>query len=75
MKTFKRSTILSAGRKSGLIPYNPEVVLSQIRPPESPQPATPLAPYHEIACDDDAITPANAKDLYTMYNWINHEEG
>ena len=29
--TFKRSTILSGWRQSGLIPYNPEVILQKIR--------------------------------------------
>ena len=30
--TFKKSTILSSWRKSGLIPFNPEIVLQKIRP-------------------------------------------
>ncbi|MCJ1347006.1 hypothetical protein MMC31_005226 [Peltigera leucophlebia] len=34
-KTFKKSTILSAFRKTGLISYNPEIVLQKIRPADS----------------------------------------
>ncbi len=34
-KTFNKSTILSALRNTGLIPYNPEIVLQIIRPANS----------------------------------------
>lgn len=37
IKTFKPSSILSAWRKTGLIPYNPEIVLEKIRPKDVPQ--------------------------------------
>ena len=47
-KTFKKSTILSALKKTGLIPYNPEIVLQKIRPANSQtppsRPVTPLPP-------------------------------
>jgi len=38
-KAFKRSTIISAFKKTGLIPYNPCIVLSKLRE-RSPEPAT-----------------------------------
>ena len=44
-KTFKKSTILSTFRKTGLIPYNPEIVLQKIRPANSQiSPSQPVTP-------------------------------
>jgi hypothetical protein len=41
-KGFKESTIISAWRKCGLVPFNPEIVLSQIKELKvKPQPRTP----------------------------------
>ena len=43
-QTFKRTTILSAFRQTGLIPFNPDIVLSKLpattpSPPSTPPPA------------------------------------
>ena len=44
-KTFKKSTIQSAFRNTGLIPYNPEVVLQKVRAlPRSTRTVTPPPP-------------------------------
>ena len=48
-QTFKRTTILSAFRQTGLIPFNPNIVLSKLpattpSPPSTPPPATPELP-------------------------------
>ena len=43
-KAFKSTTIRSAWRQTGLIPYNPVLVLDKVReahPPAPPRPATP----------------------------------
>jgi hypothetical protein len=41
-QTFKKSTIISSFRATGLIPYNPEIVISKLR--EAQFPSTPTAP-------------------------------
>ena len=52
-KTFKKSTILLVFRKTGLIPYNPEIVLQKIcsansqTPPS--RPVTPLPPANPFS--------------------------
>ena len=48
-QTFKRTTILSAFCQTGLIPFNPNIVLSKLpattlSPPSTPPPATPELP-------------------------------
>ena len=51
--TFKRGTILSAWEKSGLFPFNPEIVLQKISRPQTPPPppvenilpSSPPTPY------------------------------
>ena len=40
-QTFKPSTIISAFRKTGLIPYNPNKVLATLRENRMPEPSTP----------------------------------
>lgn len=37
-KIFNKSTILSAFKNSGLIPYNPEIILQKFRPANSQTP-------------------------------------
>ncbi len=44
-KTFKKSTIFSVFRKTGLIPYNPEIILQKIRPANGQiPPSRPVTP-------------------------------
>jgi len=43
-QTFKKSTILSAWRQTGLIPWNPDVVIDQVRAQVAAQPHTPSPP-------------------------------
>ena len=44
-QTFKKSTIKSAFRKTGLIPYNPEIILQKVRAlPRSTQTIAPTPP-------------------------------
>ena len=51
-RTFKRTTVLSAWKKSGLIPFNPSLVLSKMaefeggKKPEPEEPKTPQKPRH-----------------------------
>ena len=54
-KTFKKSTILLAFKKTGLIPYNPEIVLQKIRrtndqlpPSRLITPPPPASPFSDI---------------------------
>ena len=51
-QTFKKNTILSVSRKTGLLPFDSEIVLEQLREPEapthlitpSPSPSSPHTP-------------------------------
>ncbi|OCK74468.1 hypothetical protein K432DRAFT_310649, partial [Lepidopterella palustris CBS 459.81] len=72
--TFKSSTILSAWRKSGLIPFNLSVVVNQIRLPSKLQLATPLL---ETALIDNRLlkTPSNARMLETIVVLLVKDEG
>jgi hypothetical protein len=46
-QTFKPSTIVSAFRKTGLIPYNPEIVLERLQEYSAePRTPSPLPPQH-----------------------------
>lgn len=44
LQTLKQSTILSAWRQTGLIPWNPDVVVDQVRAQVAAQPHTPSPP-------------------------------
>ena len=60
-KTFTRSTILSAWQKTGLIPYNPGVIIRKIQAIQNSRPVTPLSIYSAtrlLAC-----TPCGPKEL------------
>ncbi len=51
-KTFKSSSIVSAFRKTDLVPYDPQVVLAKLRenrPPEQPKTPTPEPPGSPLA--------------------------
>jgi len=71
LDTFKRSTVLSAWAKSGLIPFNPAIVLNQIQMP-SPQATTPV--------DTGSIdnhppeTPACARTLAVLADPLDQEK-
>ncbi len=80
-KTFKKSTILSAFKKTGLISYNPEIVLQKIRPANSQtppfQPVTsplPSDPFSGI-CNE---TPQRCEQVVgqarTLLNTIQQDE-
>ena len=43
-RTFKRTTILSAFRQTGLIPFNPDIVLRKLVVPSTPSPSPPSTP-------------------------------
>ena len=54
-RTFKRDTILSAWRKTGLFPYNPQVVLDKVKVYEPDQVApleTPMTPRTAVRSYD-----------------------
>ena len=80
-KTFKKSTILSAFRKTGLLPYNPEIVLQKIRPANSQtppsRPVTPPPPSNLFSgiCNE---TPRRCEQIVgqtrTLLNTIQQEE-
>ena len=65
-QTFTTNTITSAFRKTGFVPYNPEVVLKKVRnlpwattPPSDSQPPPVLA-----------VTPHSAKDVIKYGEWF-----
>ena len=80
-RTFKKSTILSAFRKTGLIPYNPEIVLQKIRPANSQtppsRPVTPPPPANPFSgiCNE---TPRRCEQVVgqarTLLNTIQQDE-
>ena len=55
-KTFKNSIILSAWKKTGLFPYNPQIVLDKVKVYE-PDQTTPL---------EVPLTPKSAEQVYTQ---------
>ena len=73
LDTFKRTTILSAWRKSGLIPFDPLIVINQICLPSLPQLATPSLPT-EPTDNQILATPSNAHMLETIADLLNGEE-
>ena len=73
LDTFKRTTILSAWRKSGLIPFDPLIVINQIRPPSLPRLATPSLST-EPTDNQILATPSNARMLETIADLLNGEE-
>ncbi len=80
-KTFKKSTILSAFRKTRLSPYNPEIVLQKIHPANSQtppsQPVTPPSPDNPFSgiCNK---TPQGCEQVVgqarTLLNMIQQDE-
>ncbi len=80
-KTFKKSTILSAFRKTGLIPYNPEIVLQKVRPANGQTPpsrlVTPSPPANSFSgiCNE---TPRRCEQVVcqarTLLNTIQQDE-
>ena len=71
LDTFKRSTVLSAWAKSGLIPFNPAVVLNQIQMP-LPQAITPV----DMGSIDNhpPETPACARTLAVLADLLDQEK-
>jgi hypothetical protein len=64
-KTFKKSTILSAFEKTGLIPYNPEKVLTPLREKlekRNPEPESPSTPS-SISSNSTWPTPCKSSDM------------
>lgn len=65
LKTFKRQTILSAWRKTGLIPFNPQIVLDAVqKPPIFKRIVTPPLSSDPLLL----TTPENAIQLKHMSN-------
>ena len=64
-QTFKNTTIRSAFRKTGLIPYNPQIVIEKLREYEPKQVLDPRtsSPTPAIATCDPFNTPATVRTL------------
>ena len=73
LDTFKRTIILSAWKKSGLIPFDPLVVINQIRPLSPSRPITPSQSTEPIN-HQSLTTPSNARMLETVACLLNGEE-
>jgi len=71
--TFKSSSILSGWVKTGLIPYNPEVILTRLRRqtavvrPSTPPPTTPQPPRPQPTAPR---TPDTPRSLQIMINQV-----
>jgi len=63
-KAFKRSTIISAFKKTGLIPYNPNIVLSTLREYSPEQPSYPAYPSSREAILQPSTPPSNNPELF-----------
>ena len=57
-QTFKKTTVLSAFRQTGLIPFNPEIVLSKLSKPET-EPSRPGIPTPNTS-------PSNQAEAYHL---------
>ena len=64
-QTFTTSTITSAFRKTGFVPYNPEVVLEKVR--NLPRAATPPSQQPPPVL---AVTPHSAQDVIKYGEWF-----
>ena len=66
-QAFKNSIVISSFRKTGLIPFNPQVVLDKLPPPttntisDSTQP--PVTPPHRTTQEMRSLTPITVRDL------------
>ncbi|OCK95115.1 uncharacterized protein K441DRAFT_717894 [Cenococcum geophilum 1.58] len=71
MKTFKRSTILSAFAQTGIVPFNPSIVINKC-PLPSPSPAQPSTPPQVNWNDLTTLKTARSLKLlgdHIMGNW------
>lgn len=74
-KTFTEATIRSAWEKTGLIPFNPEMVLSKIRDHQDEQPTRPTTPPPQPVKDTILDrTPRSAREIVdqaeVLQRWI-----
>lgn len=60
LKTFKPKTIRSSFRKTGLVPYNPKIVLEKLRE-YNPLPSTPATPTRSAR--EDPKTPYTVRSM------------
>jgi hypothetical protein len=70
-ETFKPSTIFSAFKKTGLVPYNPEVVLAKMREAASATP--PATPQAQDAEPETPETPLTIRTLKRVCRDIWHD--
>ena len=79
--TFKASSIRSAWKKAGLIPYNPEVVLSKLRERAFVRPQTPLPIVQRPPLPKPLLIPTTPRSvkrlitrLYTITSTLDRKE-